>query len=52
MTGKSEHIRKEEPQKQQQGNLGQKEAELEQRSEGELARMGEHNKSKRKNGQR
>ncbi len=46
MTGKSGAARKNERQKQQQpGNLGQKDAQQEKRSESELAHMGELSKS-------
>ncbi|HET7848052.1 MAG TPA: hypothetical protein VFL51_03220 [Pseudolabrys sp.] len=45
MAGKSGAARRNEGQKQQSGNLGQKEAQQEKRSESELARMGELSKS-------
>lgn len=41
MTGKPEQAHTDESKKRQQGNLGQKEAEQERRSQSELDRMGE-----------
>jgi hypothetical protein len=49
MTSKTETAKKQ-PQ-QQQGNLGQKEAQQQQRGESELAHMGDAEKSKRKDEQ-
>jgi hypothetical protein len=47
MSAKSKHSerRKKEPQKQQQANLGQKEAKQQQRSKSELSHMGKTSRS-------
>lgn len=50
MTSKPDTAKKQ-PQQQQQGNFGQKEAQQQQRGESELAHMGDAEKSRRKNEQ-
>jgi hypothetical protein len=45
MSAKKKHSEENKPQKKQQGNLGQKDAEQQQRSDSELSHMGELSKS-------